>query len=329
MRIVFLGVLLCLNISCVQAMPGRSPLQGKKICIDAGHGGTAATDHYRIGVNGEREEWINLRVALLLKKMLEKKGALVIMTRTRDEMVELVARAELAVANKVDVFISIHHNATADRSANFPIIYYHGAASENIAGVEMGKLLAAAFHKYFYKKQTPVTLVSDYTIFPAKGASVLRNTYGIPGLLAEASFFTNEEEEKRLKKKKHNRKEAKAYLKTFEKFFSKPIPIIQEKKVPLRIQPFKVFEEAERMNPEALKWLEDFKRAEQLVTSNDIASLEFAFELFTLSARSFPDSYVAAKCHAYRSEILAKLNKAEESAAEKLRTNEFYVKLKL
>ncbi len=124
MRIVLLGVLLCLNISYVQALQSVSPLQGKKICIDAGHGGTAASDNYRVGVNGEREEWINLRVAFLLKKLLQKKGAIVIMTRTTDEMIELATRAELAVKNRVDAFISIHHNATADRSVNFPIIFY-------------------------------------------------------------------------------------------------------------------------------------------------------------------------------------------------------------
>ncbi len=51
-----------------------NPLAGKIICIDPGHGGTSATDSFRVGPSGEREEWINLRVALHLKKMLEKKA---------------------------------------------------------------------------------------------------------------------------------------------------------------------------------------------------------------------------------------------------------------
>ncbi len=61
-----------------------------------------------------------LRVGLLLKKLLEEKGAEVIMTRSTDSSAELASRAEMAVNNKADVFISIHHNATADRSVNFP-----------------------------------------------------------------------------------------------------------------------------------------------------------------------------------------------------------------
>ena len=51
-----------------------SPLSGKIICVDAGHGGTASTDHYRVGPDGEREEWINLRVANFCRKSLKKKG---------------------------------------------------------------------------------------------------------------------------------------------------------------------------------------------------------------------------------------------------------------
>ena len=42
----------------------KYPLQDKKICIDPGHGGTAAVDSYRVGPSGEREEWIDLRVRL-------------------------------------------------------------------------------------------------------------------------------------------------------------------------------------------------------------------------------------------------------------------------
>jgi hypothetical protein len=51
----------------------RAILKGKIISIDPGHGGSAATDSYRQGPTGEREEWIDLRVGLLLKEILEQK----------------------------------------------------------------------------------------------------------------------------------------------------------------------------------------------------------------------------------------------------------------
>ena len=52
-----------------------------KICIvvDAGHGGM---DPGKIGINKEKEKDINLKIAKKLKKLLEKDGIEVVMTRT-------------------------------------------------------------------------------------------------------------------------------------------------------------------------------------------------------------------------------------------------------
>jgi hypothetical protein len=57
----------------------------------------------------------------------------------------------------------------------------------------------------------------------------------------------------------------------------------------------------------------------------DTAALTQAFELFTRSARSFPDSYVAAQCHTYRAAILQRMGKTEEAAQEERRVKERYV----
>lgn len=304
----------------------RRPLKGRVICLDPGHGGTALTDSYRVGPAGEREEWINLRVSLLLQEMLKKKGAKVFITRTEDKEVPLTDRSKLARDQKADLFISIHHNATADSSVNFPIIYFHGNASENIASVNFGKELAARLLQHLHRPKTPVSLVSDFTIFPDAGASVLRNTYGTPAVLAEASFFTNPAEEQRLKQEAHNRNEAMAYTEAVVAFFSKAVPQIAPKnsKVPA-IPAFKVFQEAERMTPIAKRWRQDFDEARVFMSKTDTALLNEAYELFTRSARSFPDSYLAAQCHANRSVILRKLGKAVEAGQEDQRTREYYV----
>ncbi|MEO8820307.1 MAG: prolyl oligopeptidase family serine peptidase [Ginsengibacter sp.] len=302
-------------------------LRGKIICIDPGHGGTASTDHYRVGLGGEREEWINLRVAQLLKKKLEEKGAKVIMTRTGDVSVPLDERAKIARENKADVFISIHHNATADTSVNFPIIYFHGAASENLAGIALGRDVASCLEKYFYKKEIPESLNSDYTIFPSNGAAVLRNTYGIPAVLGEASFFTNPSEETRLKREDYNSQEAMAYLKALELFFHNPVLVIKPMEIPQTIVPFKVFEEADRMNQTALDWKKDFMDGEKLMNSKDTNDLRKALNLFTLSAKSFPDSYVARACHLNMAELLEKLNEPEKAKEERKRVQQFYVNL--
>ena len=59
------------------------------------------------------------------------------------------------------------------------------------------ELLAKSISKELFNGQTPVSLVSDHVIFPGSGTAVLRHSYGIPGIIGEASFFTNAEEEQR------------------------------------------------------------------------------------------------------------------------------------
>ncbi len=324
---------LCPGIFSFAQKKGENPLAGKIICLDPGHGGTAATDSYRVGPGGEREEWINLRVAVFLKQMLEDKGARVVMTRTEDVFVPLPDRAKICVDAGSDIFISIHHNATADSSVNFPIIYFHGHVSENMAGVLFGKLLAKEFVTTLYNGKVSeegnfASLASDFTIFPEAGASVLRNTYGIPAVLAEASFFSNAKEEQLLKSKAHNLDEARAYLKALELFFSRPVPGITAKNtVVTGIPAFSVFREAERMSPVAKRWKQDFYDALSLMKQADPASDAQALELFTRSARSFPDSYLAAQCHRYRSRLLEKKGEAEAAQEESKRAKEYYAEL--
>jgi N-acetylmuramoyl-L-alanine amidase len=322
---LILGGLIVLSCAILPTARSVSLLEGKVICLDPGHGGTAAFDQYRVGPSGEREEWIDLRVALILNDLLEAKGARVLMTRTEDVQVPLKDRALLAVDNKADVFISLHHNATADPQVNFPIIYYHGNASENLASVQLGKCLARRMNEALFGGTKPVSLVSDHTIFPTAGTAVLRHSYGIPGVICEASFFSNPEEEQRLKDKKYNRKEAEAYVKALEDYFCLPSLPIKEKYSAGKLTPFPVLQEAERMNETAKRWHQDFVEARELMKNETQESLEKAYELFTRSAKSFPDSWVARDCHICRATILQKMRKKEEAAEEHRRAEEYYV----
>jgi N-acetylmuramoyl-L-alanine amidase len=325
MRLTFLLLLLGSSPALHAAQPGS--LSGKIICVDAGHGGTAKTDSYRQGPTGEREEWVNLRVAQLLKGMLEQKGATVIMTRTKDEFIPLVDRVKIALDNHADLFLSIHHNATADSTVNFPIIYYHGNASENMAGVALGKSIVKALSEQFYDTRPQASLVSDHTIFASGGAAVLRGTYGIPAVLAEASFFTNPKEETLLKDSLHNRKEAEAYLLALQNFFGESKKPILDRNSNASIPPFRGLQEADRMSAVARNWYRDYEAGVKLERSKDTVSLRKAYDLFTQSARSFPDAYIAQQIHEKRAVLLKKLGREEEAKQEALRAKEFYVKL--
>ena len=319
----YLTALLLLFSACMTtATEDSSVFADKIICLDAGHGGTADTDAYRVGPSGEREEWINLRVAKQLATLLEAQGATVVMTRTSDTTVSLDERAALAVDQQADVFLSIHHNATADSSVNFPIVYYHGNASENQASVALGQQVTQQLRAALFHDSVPVSLASDHTIFPERGTAVLRGTYGIPAVIGEATFFTNPSEEERLKTESYNQREAQAYLQALEIFFSNDIPEVVEKYSTVHLPPFAALQEAERMRPEARLWRQDIQRGKELYEQQ---AWEEAYEYFTRSARSFPDSYLAQEAHRYRANILEALDSLDAAKVARQRANEYYV----
>ncbi len=80
------------------------------VVIDAGHGGRDP------GCRGEKavEKDVTLSVARMLRERIEKeygKNVKVVMTRDDDTFVSLQQRADIANANKADLFISIHINS--------------------------------------------------------------------------------------------------------------------------------------------------------------------------------------------------------------------------
>src|SRR5690606_24009477 len=124
--------------------------------------------------------------------------------------------------------------------------------------------------------------VSDHVIFAGSGTAVLRHSYGIPGVIGEASFFTNPAEEQRLRDTAYNRREAEAYVRALEDFFSAPVPPIHAGESVPRLEPFRAAQEAERMSREARRWREDYEEGRRLLEATD-RDLETAYELLTRS----------------------------------------------
>ena len=302
-------------------------LHDKTIVLDPGHGDTADSDQYRVGPTGEREEWINLRVALKLQTLLEESGATVIMTRTEDTHVELADRAQLALDHDAHLFLSIHHNAIADTSANFPIVYFHGYASENLAGVQLAKNIASHLRKDLFGDDGPAVVASDHTIFPTAGTAVLRHSYGIPGVISEASFFTNPAEEERLKNPDYNMLEAKSLYRAILSYFEEHSLPVYEKNSFVELPPFEVFRAAERMSPEGLRWKENFIKAQNLLESDNPENWEESYKLASLSVRAFADSYHSKDAHLLRAEALERLNRPDKAEIARQRAEEFYVKM--
>lgn len=87
----------------------------KRIVIDPGHGGH---DPGAVGPNNLYEKDVVLDIALKLRKMLSENDTYeIFMTRDRDVYIPLEERTAIANAKNADLFISIHANASTNRSA--------------------------------------------------------------------------------------------------------------------------------------------------------------------------------------------------------------------
>ncbi len=103
------------NDRCVLAIR-RSPvlsstgssLQGLRVVLDPGHGGT---EDGAISSTGLKEKDINLACARYLAEDLRRAGARVLLIRNSDQTVSLSQRLTLARGFQGHLFISLHHNS--------------------------------------------------------------------------------------------------------------------------------------------------------------------------------------------------------------------------
>jgi N-acetylmuramoyl-L-alanine amidase len=115
----------------------------RTVVIDPGHGGG---DTGAVGRQGTMEKDVNLAVARELKQYLERDGSLkVVLTRQRDETLDLDARAEAANAAGGDLFLSLHCNSWFDDQAHgFETWFLSPAGSDWARSVEAVENGAAA-----------------------------------------------------------------------------------------------------------------------------------------------------------------------------------------
>ncbi|SHJ11377.1 N-acetylmuramoyl-L-alanine amidase [Dethiosulfatibacter aminovorans DSM 17477] len=90
------------------------------VVLDAGHGGFDDGE----GSNGLwLEKELNLKITLLMKKLLEEGGIRVVLTRSKDEYVTLYDRCELSNYIEADMFISNHINKYNGWLSGIDILY--------------------------------------------------------------------------------------------------------------------------------------------------------------------------------------------------------------
>ena len=101
------------------------------VLLDPGHGGI---DPGMVGYVVEKE--VVLDVALRLKRLLEREGIEVRLTRDQDthlspdKRTDLSMRASMADSSQVNLFVSIHVNASPTRTAQGVEVFYFGRAQD-------------------------------------------------------------------------------------------------------------------------------------------------------------------------------------------------------
>lgn len=143
------------------------------ILVDAGHGGSQSG---AMGCLGDKEKDINLKIALELQQILKQKGANVVMTRECDGEITLKDRIKIAVANDVDIYLSIHMNSIGNVGFNHlkhrgTGIYYFNKNSK-----ELSQILEKSITKSAGTKKNGVRSASFAVIRPANYVGVLIET---------------------------------------------------------------------------------------------------------------------------------------------------------
>jgi N-acetylmuramoyl-L-alanine amidase len=194
--------------------PAEKFLAGLTIVIDPGHGGDAWKTNWKRSSSGTREAEINLRVSLLLARLLKDADVNVILTRESDTDLDLDERAGMANSAVrrdgsigADLFISVHHNATASKTTNFTSVWYHGSVDDNEPDLDVARFVAHALGRHMHTQVARTAPVLSSHLMYGSGFGVLR-TCQVPAILCECSFFTDPVEEQRLKDGSYNLREA-------------------------------------------------------------------------------------------------------------------------
>ena len=203
--------------------PVTASLDIRKIVLDPGHGGH---DSGARAPHGIFEKEITLDIARGLRGLLREGKYVVTMTRDTDTFVSLRSRAELANAERGDLFVSIHVNSVPSRQCHAVETYYLGPAddprAEQLAGQEnrdsgyhladFRSLLEGVYVNVRQQEsrklahvvqQELVTVLGDTN--PAIRDKGVRSAPFLvlvatesPGILAEVSCLSNDEEAGRL-----------------------------------------------------------------------------------------------------------------------------------
>ena len=183
------------------------PLSGAIIAVDPGHGGF---DGGASAESGLVEKDIALNISLDLRDFLQEAGALVVMTREKDEDLakkrvkgqlkreDIHQRMKMINESSADLLVSVHLNAIPSPRWSGAQTFYYPASKENGA-------LA-----YFIQDEIKDKLENTNRHAKKKSNMYLLNHARMPAALVEVGFLSNPGEAKRLGERSYQKSMANA-----------------------------------------------------------------------------------------------------------------------
>lgn len=185
---------------------------GSLVVIDPGHGGS---DPGAVGPTGLREKDVNLAISQMVAEILRGQGYQVVLTRDGDYTVDLLPRAQLANGMGAAVFVSIHCNASINRSMGGTATYTYAPIGTTLGQQRDERLYLAEL----LQEEMVIALgLRDAGIFE-ENFSVLRNTQ-MPAALCEVAFISNYNEEQLLASDDFRRRAAEAIARAIARFLA-------------------------------------------------------------------------------------------------------------
>jgi N-acetylmuramoyl-L-alanine amidase len=184
---------------------------GKVIAIDAGHG---SPDPGCIGKMGTKEKDVTLDITRRVERILDSRGATVIMTRPGENEAEsLLKITDIANRAKADVFVSIHINAAESTALEGTMTFVLSGSSTETRIQESNNLAK----KIQGELVNGLGLKNDGVRYA--NFAVLR-TSKMPAVLCELAFISNPAEEKKINTDSFRNKAAEAIVKGIGLYFS-------------------------------------------------------------------------------------------------------------
>lgn len=185
------------------------PLTGKRIVVDAGHGGI---DGGAVSKKGIPEKDINLKIAFYLKNYLEKNGAKVIMTRTKDQSLytnekgsikskkrsDLTKRKNIANNADADILISIHLNYFEQSKYKGAQVFYEGLHKESVDLAQ----------KIQNELKNGLDNSNNRQVAQIDSSKIMYQNLNLPAVIAECGFLSNPDEAEKLCTREYQEKVA-------------------------------------------------------------------------------------------------------------------------